>query len=81
MTFYDAVYVLVRDIPRGRVMTYGQVAAALGVTLERAAEGILRVAVETMARAIRRVSVERGVDPRSRTPCATSPRGPAWLVS
>jgi methylated-DNA-protein-cysteine methyltransferase-like protein len=30
VTFYDAVYILVRDIPRGRVMTYGQVAAALG---------------------------------------------------
>lgn len=28
--FYDAVYRLVRDIPRGRVMTYGQVATILG---------------------------------------------------
>ncbi|MBM3289680.1 MAG: methylated-DNA--[protein]-cysteine S-methyltransferase [Candidatus Hydrogenedentes bacterium] len=30
-SFYDAVYRLVRDIPRGRVMTYGQIAAVLGV--------------------------------------------------
>lgn len=28
--FYDAVYTLVRDIPRGRVMTYGQIATILG---------------------------------------------------
>ena len=29
-TFYEAVYRLVRDIPRGRVMTYGQIATILG---------------------------------------------------
>lgn len=46
------------------------VADALGVSLERAAEGILEVAVETMARAIRKVSVERGVDPRDLALCA-----------
>ena len=28
--FYEAVYRLVRKIPRGRVMTYGQVATILG---------------------------------------------------
>lgn len=28
--FYDAVYRLVREIPRGRVMTYGQIATILG---------------------------------------------------
>lgn len=28
--FYEAVYRLVRRIPRGRVMTYGQIAAILG---------------------------------------------------
>lgn len=28
--FYDAVYDLVRDIPPGRVMTYGQIATILG---------------------------------------------------
>lgn len=30
-SFYEAVYRVVRDIPRGRVMTYGQIAAVLGV--------------------------------------------------
>ena len=28
--FYDAVYALVRDIPPGRVMCYGQIAVILG---------------------------------------------------
>jgi len=28
--FYDAVYRIVREIPRGRVMTYGQIATILG---------------------------------------------------
>lgn len=28
--FYEAVYRLVRDIPEGRVMTYGQIATILG---------------------------------------------------
>lgn len=28
--FYEAVYALVRRIPRGRVMTYGQIATLLG---------------------------------------------------
>lgn len=39
-------------------------ARAMGVALEEAAAGILRVANAAMARAIRVVSVERGVDPR-----------------
>jgi methylated-DNA-protein-cysteine methyltransferase related protein len=29
--FFDRVYALVREIPRGRVATYGQIAAMLGV--------------------------------------------------
>ena len=39
-------------------------ARALGVTVEEAAAGVLRVANATMSRAIRVVSVERGIDPR-----------------
>jgi len=30
VNFYEAVYRLVREIPRGRVMTYGQIAVILG---------------------------------------------------
>ena len=40
------------------------IATPLGVSLERAAEAIIATADATMARALRRVSVERGVDPR-----------------
>lgn len=39
--------------------------APLGVTVERAAEALIATADATMARALRRVSVERGIDPRS----------------
>ena len=39
-------------------------AARLGATTERTAEAILAIADAEMARALRRVSVERGVDPR-----------------
>jgi N-methylhydantoinase A/oxoprolinase/acetone carboxylase beta subunit len=42
----------------------GRVAAALGVSTQRAAEAMIATADATMARALRRVSVERGVDPR-----------------
>jgi N-methylhydantoinase A len=41
-----------------------RVAKQLGLSTERAADGILRVANATMGRAIRVVSVERGYDPR-----------------
>ena len=41
-----------------------KIAVPLGLSLERAAEGILRVINASMVRGIRRVSVERGFDPR-----------------
>ncbi|MGD2135386.1 MAG: hydantoinase/oxoprolinase family protein [Gemmatimonadales bacterium] len=41
-----------------------RVADVAGLTTERCAEGIVEVAVAAMVRALRRVSVERGVDPR-----------------
>ncbi|MEW7984484.1 MAG: hydantoinase/oxoprolinase family protein [Candidatus Thiodiazotropha sp.] len=45
----------------------GQLAQRLGLSLHRAAEGVIRVANEHMARALRVISIERGVDPRSYT--------------
>ena len=36
---WDAVYTIVRSIPAGRVMTYGQIAAVLGHTLSPKAVG------------------------------------------
>ncbi len=37
--FYEAVYALVRRIPRGRVMTYGQIATILGAPRSARAVG------------------------------------------
>ena len=48
---------------RSRVAV-GRIAAALGIDIESAASGIIRVANANMERAIRTVSVERGHDPR-----------------
>ncbi len=48
-TFFSRVYALVRRIPRGRVVTYGQVASALGAP--RAARTVgwaMRVAPENV---------------------------------
>lgn len=42
----------------------GTVAEAANLTLERCADGIVEVANAAMVRALRRVSVERGIDPR-----------------
>lgn len=45
----------------------GKVAAPLGLSLEKAAEGIIQVVNANMVRAIRAVSVQRGYDPREFT--------------
>ena len=47
--FYDAVYHLVRDIPKGRVMTYGQIAAILGHPRASRAVGYALRACDTRA--------------------------------
>lgn len=54
------------DVAAARTVI-GRLAETLAMTLERAAEGIIRVANEHMARALRVISVERGVDPRDYT--------------
>ena len=51
-------------------------AEPLGATVERVAEAIVETADAAMARALRRVSVERGVDPRSCTLIAFGGGGP-----
>jgi N-methylhydantoinase A len=45
----------------------GELGKAMGVSVEAAAEGIIRVANEHMARALRVISVQRGIDPRGFT--------------
>ncbi|RLA21574.1 MAG: hydantoinase/oxoprolinase family protein [Gammaproteobacteria bacterium] len=44
--------------------TVGKIAEELGYSTEEAAEGIVQIANEHMARALRVISVQRGVDPR-----------------
>jgi len=53
-----------------------KVARPLGLGLERAAEGILKVVNANMIRGIRRVSVERGHDPRAFSLMAFGGAGP-----
>ena len=53
-----------------------RLAEAAGLSPTRCAEGIVEVAVALMVRALRRVSVERGVDPRGLPLCAFGGAGP-----
>ncbi|MCH1932599.1 hydantoinase/oxoprolinase family protein, partial [Shewanella sp. A25] len=51
--------------PQASRARLAELAAAMGAeSLEAAAEGVLAVAVEQMAQAVRRISTERGFDPR-----------------
>ena len=55
------------------------VAKVAGLDLERCAEGIIEIATATMVRALRGVSVERGVDPRGTTLVAFGGAGPLFV--
>jgi N-methylhydantoinase A len=55
--------------------------APLGVTLERAASGMLQVATSAMANAVRHVTLERGLDPRDFTLVAYGGGGPLHAAS
>jgi N-methylhydantoinase A len=57
-----------------------KIAGPLGLTLEAAAEGIVRVVDANMVRAIRVVSVEKGYDPREFTLAAFGGAGPLHAV-
>src|ERR1043166_830830 len=52
------------DLDAARGVLTERVAAPLGLSIEQAAEGILRIATAGMARAIRSISTERGRDLR-----------------
>ncbi|MBW4093578.1 MAG: hydantoinase/oxoprolinase family protein [Proteobacteria bacterium] len=52
------------DLAAARAAVATRLAEPLGLTIEAAAAGMLRVAAASMMRAIRAVSVERGRDPR-----------------
>ncbi|MCL6558689.1 MAG: hydantoinase/oxoprolinase family protein [Firmicutes bacterium] len=57
-----------------------KIARPLGLTLENAAEGIIKVVNANMVRAVRMVSVQRGYDPRDFTLVAFGGAGPLHAV-
>ena len=65
--FFPAVFGPKGDAPLDPAASRARLAAlaeAMGLTVEAAAEGFVAVAVEQMAQAVRRISTERGFDPR-----------------
>ncbi len=58
-----------------------QIAAPLGLSLERAAHGAHLIASANMIRAIRAVSIERGRDPRNFVLCAFGGNGPVFACA
>jgi N-methylhydantoinase A len=56
-----------------------KVAAAAKLSVERCAHGIVEIATAAMVRALRTVSVERGVDPRNMTLVAFGGAGPMFV--
>jgi N-methylhydantoinase A len=66
------------DAEAAKVAIEEKISKPLGLTIEAAAEGIFRVATENMVGGIRRVSVERGYDPRDAILVAVGGSGPAF---
>jgi len=58
-----------------------RVARSAGLTVQRCAVGIVEIATAAMVRALRTVSVERGVDPREMTLVAFGGAGPMFACS
>jgi N-methylhydantoinase A len=69
------------DAEAARRAVSAKLAARLGLPLERAAHGMLRLASATMMRAIRAVSVERGRDPRDFSMLAFGGNGPLFAAA
>src|SRR5690606_20449621 len=64
------------DVEAARAAIASQLGALLGLSAEAAAYGIREVANANMVRAIRAVTVERGLDPRELTLFAFGGSGP-----
>jgi N-methylhydantoinase A len=64
------------DVESARRAIHQEVAVPLGLFLEQAAEGVIRVINSVMAKAIRRLSVEKGYDPRDFTLISFGGGGP-----
>ncbi len=69
------------DIEASRRAVAQRLATPLGLPLEQAAHGMLRLAAATMMRAIRAVSVERGRDVRSFSLLAFGGNGPLFAAA
>jgi N-methylhydantoinase A len=69
------------DVDAARRAIDEYIARPLKLTLEQSAEGIIRVVNATMVRGIRRVSVERGYDPREFTLYAFGGGGPVHATT
>jgi N-methylhydantoinase A len=68
------------DLEAARVAIERDLATPLGLPVEEAAHGMLRLASATMMRAIRAVSVERGRDPRQFAMLAFGGNGPLFAA-
>jgi N-methylhydantoinase A len=68
------------DLQAARAAISRDLAEPLGLSVEEAAHGMLRLASATMMRAIRAVSVERGRDPRQFTMLAFGGNGPLFAA-
>ncbi|RWJ39824.1 MAG: hydantoinase/oxoprolinase family protein [Mesorhizobium sp.] len=64
------------DLDGARKVVEEKIAKPLGMSVEQAAYGIIRIAVSNMARAIRSVTTQRGVDPRQYAFIAYGGAGP-----
>jgi N-methylhydantoinase A len=69
------------DLEAARAAISRALAVPLGLSVEAAAYGMLRLASATMMRAIRAVSVERGRDPRQFTMLAFGGNGPLFAAA
>ncbi|HEX7096670.1 MAG TPA: hydantoinase/oxoprolinase family protein [Acidimicrobiales bacterium] len=67
------------DTDAARRALHDTIAAPLGLTVERAAEGVLAVACEQMNDLIRRMTVQRGHDPRRFALYAFGGAGPQYV--
>lgn len=68
------------DVERARRALRARIAEPLGLSVEDAAEGVLRIANANMVKAIRLVTVERGFDPREFSLVAFGGAGPLHAV-
>ena len=69
------------NVPKARKAIEEKIASRLGLTVEEAAMGIIRIAVAKMSLAVRGVSVEKGYDPRDFILVASGGAGPVHALA